>query len=155
MPPQHASLPQTGGAAVPAGRPQDFFSPGRPAVPAMSGRVIAPGAHPAVAGDGSLWTRQTSWTAALEQLIRSCLGIEGRAGSNGVHGGPGRPYEDDLAESPYPQVTPHTVPVRLADHHASFEAEARQVPEQYSGRGGLVVEAVFSVLLARRSGGGA
>ncbi|MFF9884198.1 MULTISPECIES: hypothetical protein [Streptomyces] len=48
--------------------------------------------------------------AALEQLIRSCLGVEGRAGGSGVRGGPGRPYADDLAESPYPQVTQHVVP---------------------------------------------
>ncbi|CAL9330312.1 hypothetical protein [Streptomyces sp. enrichment culture] len=109
MPPQHDSLPQTG-AAVPVGWPQDFFPPDRSAIPAMVGRVTAPGAHPAITGNGSLWTRQTSWTAALEQLIRSCLGVEGRAGGSGVRDWPGRPYADDLAESPYPQVTQHVVP---------------------------------------------
>lgn len=155
MPPQHASLPQADGAAVSAGWPQDFFPPDRSTVPAMADRVTAPGAHPAITDDGSLWTRQAPWTAALKQPIQFGQGAERRAGTSGFHGGPDRPYEDDLTEFPYPQVTQHVVPVWLGGHHASLEAEARQVLERYSGRGGLVMDAVFSVLSARRPGGDA
>jgi hypothetical protein len=94
VPPQHDSLPQTGGATVPA----------------MADRVTASGAHPAITGNVSLWARQAPWTAALKQPLRFNLGAERRAGTSGVHGGPGRPYEDDLTEPPYPQVTRYVVP---------------------------------------------
>ncbi|MFF4715250.1 hypothetical protein ACFY2V_28250 [Streptomyces eurythermus] len=98
MPPQHDSLPRTGGAAVPAGSPEGF--------------------------------------------LRAGPGVQGRAATSGVHGGPDRQYEHDLAQSPFPQVTQPASP-------------CRQVLEQYSEHGGLVEFAVSGVLFARRPGGAA
>ena len=148
----------------------------RSAVLAMADRVTSPGAAVAITGDGSLWTNQAQWTAALKQLIHSYLGEGRRAGTVGVYAGPGRRYEDDLAESPFRQVTEHTFPVRrvwappqvvgylrstsfarpalFGDRHARFEAEARQFLDRHGEHSGLVEDAVFTVLLARRPGGG-
>ncbi|MFF4855414.1 hypothetical protein ACFY2N_11010 [Streptomyces rubiginosohelvolus] len=94
---------------------------------------------------------------------------------------PDRRYEGDLAESPFSQVTEHPSAVRRAvrrlwtpatvvgylrstsfarpalfgDRHARFEAEAQQLLEHHSERGGLIEDAVFTVLLARRTAGDA
>lgn len=147
----------------------------RSAVLKMVDRVTTPKATVAILGDGSLWTYQADWTAALKQLIQSYLGEERRAGSGGVYAGPGRRYEDDLAASPFHQITAHAFPVRrvwtpekvvgylrstsfarpalLGDRHDRFEAEALELLERHSERGGLVEDATFTVLLARRPGG--
>ncbi|MGW8989080.1 class I SAM-dependent methyltransferase [Streptomyces zhihengii] len=147
----------------------------RSAVLKMADRVTAPGATVAIMGDGSLWTHRADWTAALKQLIQSYLGDERRAGTGGVYAGPGRRYEDDLAASPFHQVTESRFPVlRLwapaqvlgylrstsfarpdlfGSRHDRFETEALELLERHSERGGLVEDAVFTVLLARRPGG--
>ncbi|MYT25564.1 methyltransferase domain-containing protein [Streptomyces sp. SID7760] len=147
----------------------------RSAVLKMADRVAAPQATVAIMGDGSLWTYRSGWTAALKQLIQSYLGEERRAGAGGVYAGPGRRYEDDLAASPFSQVAERRFPVRrvwtpaqvlgylrstsfarpelFAGRHDRFEAEALELLERDSERGGLVEDAVFTVLLARRSGG--
>ncbi|MFF7094500.1 hypothetical protein ACFY9A_19195 [Streptomyces rubradiris] len=110
--------------------------------------------------------------AAPKLLLRSYPGGERRAGTSG----PGLQYKADPAEPPFHQVTRHAFPVRrmrtpqqvvgclrstrfarparFGDHHARFEAEARQLLERYSERGGLVEDTVFSVLPARRPGCG-
>ncbi|MGW1815403.1 class I SAM-dependent methyltransferase [Streptomyces sp. NPDC002125] len=141
----------------------------------MVHRVTTPGATVAIMGDGSLWTYRADWTAALKQLIQSYLGKERRAGTGGVYAGPGRRYEDDLAASAFSQVTERRFPVRrvwaptqvlgylrstsfarpdlFGDRHDRFEAEALELLERHSEHTGLVEEAVFTVLLARRPGG--
>lgn len=147
----------------------------RSAVLKMADRVTAPGAAVAIMGDGSLWTYGADWTAALKQLIQSYLGEARRAGTGGLYAGPGRRYEDDLAASSFHQVTEHRFPVRrvwppakvvgylrstsfarpdlFGDRHDRFEAEALELLERHSERGGLVEDALFTVLLARRPGG--
>ncbi|MFF5969925.1 class I SAM-dependent methyltransferase [Streptomyces sp. NPDC012769] len=147
----------------------------RSAVLRMADRVTAAGAAVAIMGDGSLWTYRADWTAALKQLIQSYLGEERRAGTGGVYAGPGRPYEDDLAASPFSQVTERRFPVRrvwtpaqvlgylrstsfarpdfFGGRHDRFEAEALELLERHSELGGLVEDAVFTVLLAQRPGG--
>ncbi|MFC7983366.1 class I SAM-dependent methyltransferase [Streptomyces sp. NPDC057336] len=147
----------------------------RSAVLKMADRVTASAATVAIMGDGSLWTYRADWTAALKQLIQSYLGEERRAGTAGVYAGPGRRYEDNLAASPFSQVTERRFPVRrvwtpaqvlgylrstsfarpdlFGDRHALFEDEALELLERHSERGGLVEDAVFTVLLARRPGG--
>ncbi|MFD8258649.1 class I SAM-dependent methyltransferase [Streptomyces griseoluteus] len=146
----------------------------RSAVLKMADLATSPEATVAIMGDGSLWTYRAAWTAALKQLIQSYLGEERRAGASGVYAGPGRRYEDDLAASPFHQVTERRFPVRrvwtsaqvlgylrstsfarpdlFGGRHDRFEAEARELLERHSERGGLVEEAVFTVLLARRPG---
>ncbi|MFB8310169.1 class I SAM-dependent methyltransferase [Streptomyces sp. NPDC055961] len=149
----------------------------RSAVLKMADRATAPEATVAIMGDGSLWTYRADWTAALKHLIQSYLGEERRAGTGGVYAGPGQRYEDDLSASPFSQVTERRFPVRrvwrpaqvlgylrstsfarpdlFGDRHGRFEAEALEMLERHSEPGGLVEEAVFTVLLARRPGGDA
>ncbi|MEU8544828.1 class I SAM-dependent methyltransferase [Streptomyces sp. NPDC048717] len=149
----------------------------RPAVLAMADHVTAPGAAVSVMGDGSLWTCRAEWTAALKNLIQSYLGEQRRAGTNGVYAGPGSRFEDDLARSPFHQVTEHHFPLRrvwtpekvvgylrstsfarpdlFGDRHDRFEADALRLLERHSERGGLIEDAMFTVLLARRPGGAA
>ncbi|MEU4359967.1 class I SAM-dependent methyltransferase [Streptomyces virginiae] len=154
---------------------RSFYWMDRSAVLKMADRVTAPEATVAIMGDGSLWTCWADWTAALKQLIQSYLGDERRAGTGGVYAGPGRRYEDDLAASPFNRVTEHRFPVRrvwtpaqvlgylrstsfarsdlFGDRHDRFEDEALELLERHSERGGLVEDAVFTVLLSRRPGG--
>jgi SAM-dependent methyltransferase len=154
---------------------RSFHWMGRPAVLKMADRVAADEAAVAIMGDGSLWTYRADWAAALKQLIQSHLGEERRAGTGGVYAGPGRRYEDDLAASPFSQVTERRFPVSrvwtpaqvlgylrstsfarpdlFGGRHDRFEAEALELLERHSERGGLVEDAVFTVLLARRPGG--
>lgn len=146
-----------------------------PAVLAMADRVAAPGATLAIMGDGSLWTHRAEWTRALRQLIRGYLGVERRAGTLGSYAEPRRSYEDDLAASAWSEVVEHRVPVTRSwtvEHvlgclrttsfagpelfgarHAAFEEEARALLHAYAAGEGLVEEALFTVLLARRGGG--
>ncbi|MEU5217402.1 class I SAM-dependent methyltransferase [Streptomyces sp. NPDC020807] len=143
---------------------------------AMADRVAAPGATVAVMGDGSLWTCAAPWATELKRLIQSHLGAERRAGPTGVYGGPKRSYQDDLAESAFARVTEHRFPVRrtwtpdgvvahlrstsfaradlFEDRHARFEDEALTLLERHHVTGGLIENAVFEVLLARRPRGG-
>ncbi|MFE5592923.1 hypothetical protein [Streptomyces sp. NPDC056549] len=127
-------------------------------------------------GDGSLWNHQATWTVALRKLIQSYLGTERRAGTTGAYRDPDRRYENDLAESSFSEVEEHHFPVRrmwtpenvvgylrstsfarcelFGDRHARFEVEARALLERHAAKeGGLVENAVFDVLLARRPGG--
>ncbi|MEU7554020.1 hypothetical protein AB0B01_17030 [Streptomyces sp. NPDC044571] len=77
----------------------------------MADRVSAPHAVVAIMGDGSLWTHQADWTAALRELIQTYLGEDRRAGTCGTYTGPGRSYEDDLANSTFSKVTKHSFPI--------------------------------------------
>ncbi|MGW6202314.1 class I SAM-dependent methyltransferase [Streptomyces sp. NPDC055089] len=147
----------------------------RPAVLGMADRVSAPDAVVAIMGDGSLWTYESDWTAALRTLIRSYLGESRRAGSLGTYAEPSRSYEEDLAASPFSDVaerrfplartwTPEDVvgylrstsfarPAFFADRHHQFEAEALDLLGTHARGGVLEERAVFTVLLARRPGG--
>ncbi|MFH9742670.1 methyltransferase domain-containing protein [Streptomyces roseolus] len=141
----------------------------------MADRVAAPSAIVAIMGDGSLWTHETDWTAALRGLIQTYLGDDRRAGTRGTYAGPARSYEEDLANSAFSDVTEHRFPVArawtpedvlgylrttsfarptlFADRHHEFEAEALRLLQGHA-RGGLLKEdAEFTVLLARRPGG--
>ncbi|MFD7623915.1 class I SAM-dependent methyltransferase [Streptomyces sp. NPDC059802] len=156
----------------------------RPAALRMADRVTSPTAAVAVMGDGSLWTYEAHWTAALKALIQSYLGDGRRAGTTGTYTEPRSRYEDDLADSAFSKVTEHRFAVRrtwtpdqvvgylrstsfahpsLFDEpgtppglagrrHARFEQEARGLLEGYVHGEGLVEDAVFTVLLARRGG---
>lgn len=152
----------------------------RPTVLKMIDRVTSPTASVAVMGDGSLWTYESPWTAALKALIQPYIGEGRRAGTTGTYSGPSSRYEDDLAESAFSKVTEHRFPVRrtwtpdqvvgylrstsfaqpsLFDEsgqagrrHARFEQEARTLLGDHVHGEGLVEDAVFTVLLARRDG---
>ncbi|MFF3785746.1 class I SAM-dependent methyltransferase [Streptomyces sp. NPDC001933] len=156
----------------------------RPAALRMADRVTGPTAAVAVMGDGSLWTYEAHWTAALKALIQSYLGDRRRAGTAGTYTEPRGRYEDDLAESVFSEVTEYRFPVRrtwtpdqvvgylrstsfahpsLFDEpgappghagrrHARFERETRALLEEHVHGEGLVEDAVFNVLLARRGG---
>ncbi|GHG12311.1 class I SAM-dependent methyltransferase [Streptomyces filamentosus] len=149
----------------------------RPSVLRMADRVAAPHAVVAIMGDGSLWTHQADWTAALRELIQTFLGPDRRAGTHGTYTGPPRSYEDDLADSAFSNVAEHSFPIArswapedvlgylrttsfaraalFADRQQDFEAEALQLLHAHA-RGGVLKEyAVFTVLLARRPGGDA
>ncbi|MFD9602856.1 class I SAM-dependent methyltransferase [Streptomyces sp. NPDC059970] len=150
----------------------------------MADRVTSPTAAVAVMGDGSLWTYEAHWTAALKELIQSYLGDRRRAGTTGTYTEPSSRYEDDLADSAFCKVTeyrfparrtwtpdqvvgylrgtsfarpslfdvPHTPPELAGRRHPRFEQEARALLEEYVHGEGLVEDAVFTVLLARRGG---
>ncbi|MER6447223.1 class I SAM-dependent methyltransferase [Streptomyces venezuelae] len=145
----------------------------RPAVLALADRVAAPAAPVAIMGDGSLWTHEAAWTAALKGLIQSHLGTDRRAGSTGTYREPARRYEDDLADSAFSEITEHRFPfVRawtvgevlgylrstsfarpgLFADHARFEEQARVLLERRARDEVLREEGVFTVLLARRPG---
>lgn len=146
----------------------------RRAVLEMVDRVAAPHAAVAVMGDGSLWTYNADWTVALRELIQTYLGPGRRAGTRGTYTEPGRSYEDDLAASPFSDVSEHRFPVTrawtpesvvgylrstsfarpdlFADRHKEFEAEVRQLLGAYACGGTLREDAVFTVLVARRPG---
>ncbi|MEU3607979.1 methyltransferase domain-containing protein [Streptomyces sp. NPDC035033] len=145
-----------------------------PKVLATADRVTTPAATVAIMGDGSLWTHEAPWTRELRALLQSFLGAERRAGAS-LHKEPDHPHEDALAESAFSEVTTYRFPVRrawtpervlgylrstsfagaaqFAERHAEFEAEARQLLERHAAGAGLVEDAVFTVLLARRPGG--
>ncbi|KES02913.1 methyltransferase [Streptomyces toyocaensis] len=149
----------------------------RPEVLSMADRVAAPHAVVAIMGDGSLWTHEADWTAALRALIQSYLGVDRRAGTRGTCAGPGRSYEDDLADSAFSEVTERSFPVSrlwapedvlgylrttsfarpalFAGRHGEFETAALRLPQDHAGGGVLEEDAVFTVLLARRPGGAA
>lgn len=153
---------------------RSFHWMNRPAVLEMADRVSAPDAVVAIMGDGSLWTYESDWTAALRALIRSYLGERRRAGSLGTYSEPSRSYEEDLAASPFSDVaerrfpvartwTPEDVvgylrstsfarPALFADRHHQFEAEALGLLSTHARNGVLEERTVFTVLLARRPG---
>jgi ubiquinone/menaquinone biosynthesis C-methylase UbiE len=155
---------------------RSFHWMSRPEVLSMADRVAAPQAVLAIMGDGSLWTHEADWTAALRALIQSYLGEDRRAGTLGTYAGPDRSYEDDLADSAFSAVTEHSFPISrvwapedvlgylrttsfarptlFAGRHGEFEAAALRLLQDHAG-GGLREDAVFTVLLARRPGGAA
>ncbi len=145
----------------------------RPAVLAMADRVAAPHAAVAIMGDGSLWTHEADWTAALKGLIQAHLGEERRAGTTGAYREPGRRYEHDLADSAFSDLTEHRVPFTRAwtprgvvgylrstsfarpdlfTDHRRFEEQAQALLHQHAQDGVLYEDGVFTVLLARRPG---
>ncbi|MFG2561961.1 class I SAM-dependent methyltransferase [Streptomyces sp. NPDC048496] len=145
-----------------------------PAVLKMADRVAAPDATVAIMGDGSLWTLRADWTRALRGLIQRYLGSERRAGTCGSYSEPRRSYEEDLAASPWSDVTEHRILVAriwrpdtvlgylrstsfagaelFGQRHAAFEDEAHTLLHTHAIDGSLVENAVFTVLLARRPG---
>ena len=146
-----------------------------PDVLAIAHRIAAPQATLAIMGDGSLWTHEADWTRALRDLIQSYLGPVRRAGVLGAYSEPGRPFQEDLADSAWSETTEHRVPVSrswtpetvvgylrttsfagpelFGERHAAFEDEARTLLDELAAGGSLLEEAVFTVLLARRPGG--
>ncbi|WP_435057725.1 methyltransferase domain-containing protein [Streptomyces sp. bgisy060] len=156
---------------------RSFHWMSRPRVLAMADRVAAPHAVVAIMGDGSLWTHEADWTATLRRLIQTYLGDDRRAGTRGTYAGPGRPYEDDLADSAFSDVSEHCFPVArawtpedvlgylrttsfarpalFADRYREFEAEALGLLKAHARGGVLKEDAEFTVLLARRPGGAA
>ncbi|MFJ6604890.1 hypothetical protein [Streptomyces lydicus] len=147
----------------------------RAQVLATADRVAAPHIVVAIMGDGSLWTHEADWTAALRGLIQTYLGDDRRAGTRGTYADPGCSYEDDLAESAFRDVTEHRFPVArawtpeevlgylrttsfarpalFAGRHHEFEAESLRLLKDHARGGVLKENAVFTVLLARRRGG--
>ncbi|MFJ1662372.1 class I SAM-dependent methyltransferase [Streptomyces anthocyanicus] len=157
---------------------RSFHWMARPEVLSMADRMASPHAVVAIMGDGSLWTHEADWAAALRELIQSYLGEDRRAGTSGTYAEPGgRSYEDDLADSAFSEVTEHHFPLSrawtpedvigylrttsfarptlFADRHHEFEAAALQLLQDHAVGGVLKEDAVFTVLLARRSGGAA
>lgn len=156
---------------------RSFHWMARPEVLTMADRFAAPHAVLAIMGDGSLWTHQADWTAALRELIQHHLGEDRRAGTRGTYGEPGRTYQDDLADSAFSEVSEHNFPVArawtpedvigylrttsfarpalFAGRHHAFEAAALRLLQDHAGGGALQEDAVFTVLLARRPGGAA
>ncbi|MFJ4151927.1 class I SAM-dependent methyltransferase [Streptomyces galbus] len=157
---------------------RSFHWMARPEVLSMADRVAAPHAVVSIMGDGSLWTHESAWTAALRELIQSYLGEDRRAGTGGTYAGPGgRSYEDDLADSAFNEVSEHRFPLSrawtpqdvvgylrttsfarpalFAGRHQEFEAAALRLLQEHAGGGALKEDAVFTVLLACRPGGAA
>lgn len=146
-----------------------------PEVLEMAHRIAAPQATLAIMGDGSLWTYEAAWTRALRDLIQSYLGPRRRAGVLGDFPEPVRPFQEDLADSVWSEVTEHRIPVTrswtpevvlgylrttsfagaelFGERHAAFEDEARALLDDLADGGSLLEEAVFTLLLARRPGG--
>ncbi|MFI8193805.1 class I SAM-dependent methyltransferase [Streptomyces sp. NPDC085946] len=155
---------------------RSFHWMARPRVLSMADQVAAPHTVVAIMGDGSLWTHEADWTAALRALIQSYLGEDRRAGTRGTYAEPGRSYEDDLADSAFSAVTERSFlvsrlwapgdvlgylrttsfarPALFAGRHGEFEVAALRLLQDHAG-GVLREDAVFSVLLARRPGGAA
>ncbi|WP_323180912.1 MULTISPECIES: hypothetical protein [unclassified Streptomyces] len=79
----------------------------RAAVLEMADRVAAPHATVAIMGVGSLGTHESEWTSALRELIRTYLGPVRRACPRVTYAAPGGSYEDDLATSPFSDVSEH------------------------------------------------
>ncbi|MFB7224428.1 class I SAM-dependent methyltransferase [Streptomyces sp. NPDC056227] len=146
-----------------------------PDVLAMAHRIAAPEATLAIMGDGSLWTHEADWTRALRDLIQQYLGPGRRAGVLSDYPKPVRPFQEDLADSAWRDVTEHRFPLTrswtpegvlgylrttsfagvelFAERHAAFEDEARALLGKLAAGGSLLEEAVFTALLARRPGG--
>ncbi|WP_433549175.1 class I SAM-dependent methyltransferase [Streptomyces sp. CA-294286] len=156
---------------------RSFHWMARPEVLSMADRVSAPHAVVAIMGDGSLWTHQAEWTAALRELVQTYLGEGRRAGTRGTYSGPGSSYEDDLADSAFSEVNEHSFPISrtwrpedvlgylrttsfarpalFADRHHEFETSALRLLQDHARLGVLKEDAVFNVLLARRPRGAA
>lgn len=156
---------------------RSFHWMARPEVLSMADRVAAPHAVVAIMGDGSLWTHQADWTAALRALIQGYLGEDRRAGTRGAYAEPGRSYQDDLSGSAFSEVTEHHFPVArawtpadvigylrttsfarpalFADRHHEFETAALRLLQDHADSGLLTEDAVFTVLLACRPGAAA
>ncbi|MFF9206600.1 NUDIX domain-containing protein [Streptomyces sp. NPDC014986] len=120
-------------------------------------------------------TRQTLGSPG--GLIQTYLGEERRAGTRGTYAGPGRSYEDDLADPAFSDVTERRFPVTrvwtpedvvgyprtasfarpalFAGRHHEFEAEALALLKAYAQGRVLTEDAEFTVLLARRPEGAA
>ncbi|MGW7821570.1 hypothetical protein ACWGLF_26295 [Streptomyces puniciscabiei] len=148
----------------------------RPAVLAMADRATAPSAAFTLIGDGSLWTHPATWTADLKQLVQSPASARSGGPERQVYTEPDRRYQDDLTESAFSDIAEHQFPVPrtwtptamvvylrgtnfarpalFGDRHARFEQEARSLLEEHALGEGLVEDAVFTVLLARRPGSG-
>ncbi|MER5439108.1 class I SAM-dependent methyltransferase [Streptomyces sp. NPDC002790] len=172
----HTFAPEPGRAPTLITCCRSFHWMARPEVLSMADRVAAPHAVVAIMGDGSLWTHEADWTAALRELIQTYLGEDRRAGTRGTYAGPGRSYQDDLAKSAFSEVTEHHFPVTrtwtpenvigylrttsfarpalFGGCHDEFEAAALRLLQAHVG-GVLTEDAVFTVLLARRPGGAA
>ncbi|MER8047494.1 class I SAM-dependent methyltransferase [Streptomyces sp. NPDC094032] len=152
---------------------RSFHWMARPEVLAMADRVAAPHAVVAIMGDGSLWTQEADWAAALRVLIQRYLGEERRAGTRGTYTRPGRSFVADLADSAFSDVTEHSFPVardwRPEDvlgylhttsfarralfagrRHRDFETDALELLRGHARGGVLREDAVFTVLLAHR-----
>ncbi|MFI0928664.1 class I SAM-dependent methyltransferase [Streptomyces sp. NPDC021012] len=156
---------------------RSFHWMSRPEVLDMCDRVAAPHAVVAIMGDGSLWTHESEWTAALRGLIQTYLGDDRRAGTRGTYTGPDRSYKDDLVDSAFSDVIERRFPITrswspedvvgylrttsfarpalFAGQHHEFEAEALDLLKAHAQGGVLEEDTVFTVLLARRSGGAA
>ncbi|MEU2769340.1 MULTISPECIES: methyltransferase [Streptomyces] len=156
---------------------RSFHCMSRAEVLDMADRVAAPNAVVAIMGDGSLWTHETDWIAALRELIQTYLGNDRRAGTRGTYAGRGRFYDEDLADSAFSDGAEHRFPVArawrpedvlgylrttsfagpalFADRHHQFEAEALRLLQGHARGGVLKEDADFTVLLARRPGGDA
>ncbi|MDX3075789.1 class I SAM-dependent methyltransferase [Streptomyces sp. MI02-7b] len=146
-----------------------------PDVLAMAHRIAAPRASLAIMGDGSLCTYDADWTGALRDLIQGYLGPGRRAGALGEYPKPMRPFQQELADSAWSDVSEHRCPLTrswtpesvlgylrttsfagadlFADRHAAFEAEARGLLDDLADGGSLLEETEFTVLLARRPAG--
>ncbi|MFJ8785843.1 hypothetical protein [Streptomyces sp. NPDC102476] len=130
-----------------------------------------------ITGDRSLWTYEADSTGVLRGQIQTYHGEDRRTGPHGTYAGPGRSYEDDLADSAFSDVTECRFPVARAwlpedvvgylrttsfahpalsaDQHQELEAEALGLLRRHAYRGVLKEDAEFTVLLARRPGGAA
>ncbi|MFG2386059.1 methyltransferase domain-containing protein [Streptomyces avermitilis] len=106
---------------------RSFHWMSRPEVLSMADRVAAPNAVVTIMGDGSLWTHEADWTAALRELIHKVLG--------------------------YLRTTSFAAPELFAERHQAVEDEALDLLHAHAVDGSLVEEATFRVLLARRPEG--
>ncbi|MGW2485612.1 hypothetical protein ACWCV9_00135 [Streptomyces sp. NPDC001606] len=129
-------------------RPGTSEGVSRPEVLVMVDRVAA--AYVVViTGDGSLWTHESGWTAALRGLIRTYLGDDRRAGTRSTYTGTGRSYEDILG---YLRTTSLALPALFASRHHEVEAAAVRLLRGSACGGSLKEDAAFTVL-AHRPGG--
>ncbi|MFI5804448.1 class I SAM-dependent methyltransferase [Streptomyces sp. NPDC051561] len=145
----------------------------QPAVLSLLETCTAPKAVVAVMGDGSLWTARSRWTDDLRALIQEYTGPDRRAGTGKTYDAHNRPYREVLAESAFDQVEEHALSLvrtwtpaevigylystsfaarpLFGDRVDDFERRARALLTEHAATEGLTENAVFNVLLARRS----
>ncbi|WP_371100096.1 hypothetical protein [Streptomyces sp. PU_AKi4] len=146
-----------------------------PDVLATAHRIAAPQASPAIVGDGSLRTHDADWTRALRDLIQRHRSPGQCAEVLDDHPKPLRPFQEELADSAWSDVSEYRFPVTrswtpktvlgcprttsiagaglFAERHTAFGEEARTLLHELADDGSLLEEALFTVLLARRPAG--
>ncbi|MEU3030845.1 class I SAM-dependent methyltransferase [Streptomyces incarnatus] len=145
----------------------------QPAVLARLDDQVAPDGLVAIFGDTSFWTATSPWKEAVQDVVRTFLGEERRAGS-GTFQHHNRPYSEIMEESHFDRVEEARIPVRrtwtaesilgylystsfaaphlFGDRLPAFETAVRERLAAFSEDDTFPEENEFLIRFGRRSG---